>query len=90
MKWATVLLAVPFESEFTYCIPDNLCDKAFFGRRAVVPFGARETTGFIVSVFDEKPETDYEIKEIKRIPDKVEVFNKDLLETARWMSGMYL
>lgn len=90
MKWVTVLLAVPFGSEFTYAVPEKWEDCARFGFRAVVPFGSREMTGFIIAESTEEPQATYEIKEIKRIPDKEPVFNKDLLETARWMNGMYL
>ena len=90
MKWVTVVLSVPFEGEFTYRVPEELEEEAVFGKRVMVPFGSSKKTAFIVAESYSVPQGDYEIKAISRIVDKEPVFNKDLLETARWMQGMYL
>ena len=90
MKWVTVVLSVPFEGEFTYRVPEELEEEAVFGKRVMVPFGSSKKTAFIVAESYSAPQGDYEIKAISRIVDKEPVFNKDLLETARWMQGMYL
>ena len=90
MKWVNVVLAVPFEGEFTYSVPEKMEKEALFGRRVMVPFGRAKKTAFIVKEIYTKPEVDFEIKDIDRVIDKEEVFNKDLLDTAVWMKNMYL
>ena len=89
MKYAEVLLNLPYEASYSYIIPDKLEEEAIFGTRAVVPFGRRKMTGFIVSVTDERPSGDYDLKSIERVIDKTPVFTERLLSLARWMTGMY-
>ena len=90
MKWVSVVLSVPFEGEFTYSVPEKMEGEALFGRRVIVPFGRSKKTAFITKEIYTKPEVDFEIKDIERVVDKEEVFNKDLLDTAIWMKTMYL
>ncbi len=87
--YAEVLLALPYEASYTYIVPEKLEKEAVKGVRCAVPFGRRRMTGFIVSVSDEKPDGNYELREIERIIDKEPVFNDELLDIARWMSWMY-
>ena len=88
--YADVVVALPFDAIYTYYIPESLIDSIFFGIRVSVPVGAREMTGFVLKVHEDKPNGDFQIKEIKRAIDKTAVFNEDLLDLARWMSNMYL
>ena len=89
MKYASMLLALPYEASYTYIIPERLSDEAVPGKRAIVPFGRRRMTGFIVSVSDIRPDGDFELKEIERLIDKEPVFNEELVSLARWMAAMY-
>lgn len=89
MKYAEVLLDLPYEASYSYIISEELEAAAVFGVRAIVPFGRRKMTGFIIAVSDEKPAGDYELKPIERVIDKVPVFNHDLLDLASWMKMMY-
>ena len=89
MKYATVLLSVPYEASYAYIIPEKLENEAEPGKRAIVPFGRRKMTGFIISISGEKPEGDFELREIERIIDKEPVFNDELVSLARWMASMY-
>lgn len=75
---------------FTYSVPEKMETDCVFGRRVIVPFGRGEKTGYVIKEMDSVVETAYEIKAVKRIVDKSAVFTRDLLETAEWMSGMYL
>lgn len=84
---ASVLLPLPLEGPFTYSIPDGLEVKPY--RRAVVPFARRELTGFVTAVMEDT-ELPYEVKPVKRMVDKEDVFTPELVELARWMSHMYL
>ena len=89
MKYAEVLLNLPYEASYSYVIPDELTQGAVFGVRVSVPFGRRKMTGFIISVSSDKPDGDYELKAIERVIDKAPVFNETLLDIARWMRTMY-
>ena len=89
MKYASMLLALPYEASYAYAIPDKLSEEAVPGKRAIVPFGRRKMTGFIVSVSDVRPEGDFELKEIERLIDKDPVFTEELVSLARWMAAMY-
>ena len=90
MKWVDVVIAVPFDMNFTYSVPEEMEGENLFGRRVVVPFGKSEKTGFVINEKDTIEDTGYEIKKLKRVIDKTPVFNKDLLDTAVWMRDMYL
>ena len=87
MKYATVLLDLPYEASYSYIIPDSMDVK--FGVRVAVPFGRRKMTGFVIDTGDEKPSGDYELKEISRVIDTEPVFTKALLDLASWMKTMY-
>ena len=89
MSYATVLLQLPYEASYSYIVPERLSGEAGFGKRCIVPFGRRTMTGFIVGVSEEKPEGDFELREIERVVDKEPVFNETLLDIARWMGSMY-
>ena len=89
MKYATVLLSVPYEASYAYIIPEKLENEAEPGKRAIVPFGRRKMTGFIISISGEKPEGDFELREIERVIDNEPVFNDELVSLARWMASMY-
>lgn len=89
MKYARVLLNLPYEAEYSYIVPSELEDKAVFGVRAAVSFGRRKMTGYIIEVGEDKPEGDYELKAIDRVIDKEPVFTHSLLDLASWMRKMY-
>ena len=55
MRYAEVLLDLPYEASYSYIIPESLSDAAVFGVRCIVPFGRRRMTGFIIDALDEKP-----------------------------------
>ena len=89
MKYATVLLQLPYEASYSYIVPEKLEDKAAFGKRCIVPFGKRSMTGFIIAVSEDKPQGDFELREISRMIDDEPVFTDALLDIARWMGRMY-
>lgn len=89
MKYALVLLQLPYEASYSYAVPENLEEKAGFGKRCIVPFGRRTMTGFIVDVSEARPKGDFELKEIVRVIDDEPVFTESLLDIAKWMRGMY-
>ena len=89
MRYAELLLQLPYEASYSYIVPEGLEEEASFGKRAIVPFGRRRMTGFIISVSNDRPEGDYELKAIERVIDNEPVFDDNLLDIARWMRTMY-
>jgi primosomal protein N' (replication factor Y) len=65
---------------------------AAVGKRAVVSFGRREMTGFIVGTCSEKPADIDEaaIKPIRRVVDKEPIFSESEIGLAQWIAGFYL
>lgn len=83
-------VAIPLHMDrtFHYLVPDMLLSKALSGRRALVPFGQRKLTGYILG-----PASDSPIEKLKNI---IEVLDDESLWTAkeleffRWVSSYYL
>ena len=87
--YADVLVDVPLKQSFTYLVPEELQEASLFGCRAVVPFGSREVTGYIVGVRD-TDDSPFELKELKRMIDSEPVFTEKTVELVRWISRFYL
>lgn len=81
-----VYLPIPLKDSFTYRIKDG---ETTFGCRVSVPFGGRKLVGYVVEVCEDK-QLDYEVKSILKVIDKTPVFTKELLDTAMWMSKVYI
>ena len=98
MKYLQIILNLPINQPFTYSyIPDQKEKEELvpqIGKRAEIMFGNRKTTGFIVDILDEVPPTcpveKGKIRPIKRILDKEPLFQKELIELAKWISHYYL
>ncbi|MCR5761047.1 MAG: primosomal protein N' [Sphaerochaetaceae bacterium] len=88
VKYARVLVPVPLNSDFLYSFDDekhNVCE----GFRVEVPFGRLKKKGYVVEVLDEKPQCEFEIKEIKRVIDKEPLFGQNEYNLALWMEKFY-
>ncbi len=89
-----VVFNTPLKNTFTYLPPENISHEEEIslvcGVRVSAFLGKRKMTGFIVSVSDEKPEGDFELKRIEKIIDKIPLFDEDYHETVKWISSMYL
>jgi len=88
-KFAHLVLDLPLKQSFTYAIPPELESSVMLGVRVVVPFGKREMTGYVIDVTDSFEAT-YEVKDIKRVIDKVSLYGKASVSLAVWMSRFYL
>jgi primosomal protein N' (replication factor Y) (superfamily II helicase) len=90
-RYASIALPVPNTDSFTYLIPPELAQAAEPGRRAVVPFGRRLLTGFIVETGDDPGDVPPEkCRPISDIPDDEPVFDDHMRDLARWISDYYL
>jgi len=90
-KYASVALPIPVNSLFTYKIPPEMESSAETGRRALVPFGKRLLTGFIVGLQDNPGTVPIsKIKPIQDIIDSEPVFDSHMLELSKWIANYYL
>lgn len=87
-RFAEVVFNVPVEKTFSYEIPENV--QCTIGTRVRAPFGGRSLTGYVISTGADRPPGDFELKAIEKNIDELPVFGPELLELARWVSGMYL
>ena len=98
MTYLQIILNLPINQPFTYSYTPSENEKEglepAIGKRAEIMFGNRKTTGFIVDILDDVPPTcpveKEKIRPIKRILDKEPLFQKELIDLAKWMSHYYL
>lgn len=83
---AEVYLPLPLNQTYTYRIKEG---ETKFGCRVSVPFGNRKLVGYVVKVLDDYP-IDFEVKDIIKSIDKEPIFTTELLDTAKWMSKVYI
>ncbi|QDI90566.1 primosomal protein N' [Salicibibacter halophilus] len=85
--YAKIIVDVPSggtDHPFDYHLPDALAQTASIGMRALVPFGQRKLTGFIVDIVSE---TNLEkVKSVAELLDITPVLNEELLALGAWMS----
>ncbi len=87
--YVEVVFPLPFRNAFTYSVPEEFKSFAKIGTRAVVPFGKRTLTGFIVRK-SETTTVKETIKPISDILDVEPIFDKKSLLFYDWISNYYL
>ena len=85
---AQVVLNTPVRQQFTYVVPPEMDVR--IGMRAVVPFGHREMTAYVVGLDDSMSPEGYTLKNIKRMIDKEPLFGSAEVALSLWMSRFYL
>lgn len=98
MIYLEIILNLPVNQGFTYSYipPENEKEelKPEVGKRAEIMFGNRKTTGFIINIHQQIPEScpvdESKIKPVKRILDKEPLFGKELIDMAAWIAHYYL
>lgn len=85
-----LIFNLPLSRRFTYRADEK--GEAAVGKRALVPFGRREMTGFVVGECAGKPDglDETAIKAVRRVVDKEPLFGSGEMELARWIAGFYL
>ncbi|HDY88291.1 MAG TPA: primosomal protein N' [bacterium] len=90
-RFASIALPLPVNTAFTYLIPSELTVFAEVGRRALVPFGKRILTGFIIGISDNPGNVAVsKIKPIQEILDDELVFDNHMLKLSGWVADYYL
>ena len=97
--YVEVILNLPVNQGFTYTFSPSQDSKKEenlpqIGKRAEIMFGNKKTTGFIIGISEEKPQScpvdDSKIKAVRKIIDKEPLFCQELINLARWISHYYL
>jgi primosomal protein N' (replication factor Y) len=85
-----IIFDIPLKQSYCYKMDEK--GEAAPGKRAMVPFGKRETLGYITGMRDTPPEglDPGTIKAARRVVDREPVFDADNIALAHWMSGYYL
>jgi primosomal protein N' (replication factor Y) (superfamily II helicase) len=85
--FAEVVFPIPLDRSFSYSVSPPLRARTAVGMRAIVPFGARLETGYIVGVHDTC--TRDGVKPLEDLPDEAPVFQPSMLALCRWMADYY-
>jgi len=85
---ARVVTDIALDRAFDYEIPPDLRQRLSVGHRVKVPFGARETLGFVVETADESDVP--RLRPISEIIGDEPLVPPPLLRLARWMSDYYI
>ncbi len=82
-------VAIPLylEKTFHYLVPERLQKEALTGRRALVPFGNRKLTGYILGSAIGSEISN--LKEIVEILDRESLWTAGELEFYRWVAAYY-
>ena len=87
--FAQIVFPLPFRNSFTYSIPEELRDLTQVGVRAVVPFGKRVLTGFVIEISN-KTDVKEKIRPILDILDDIPFFDETSLQFYHWISEYYI
>lgn len=83
-------VAIPLylDKTFHYLVPAPLQGQALTGRRALVPFGNRKLTGYILGTAGSSEIT--KLKEIIEVLDSEPLWTANELEFFRWVASYYM
>ena len=85
--YVNIAVALPVEHLYTYHVPEEFRDEVAVGKRALIPFGRKYVTGYIVEITDtsEREET----KEMLDVIDAEPVVTAPILRLTKWMAEYY-
>ncbi len=84
---ARVIVELSLDREFDYSIPAPLRSAVVPGVQVVVPFGARQVTGYVVSLPEQASVA--RLKPIRRVVGDGPLITPSVMRLARWMSSYY-
>ncbi|MBN1380373.1 MAG: primosomal protein N' [Deltaproteobacteria bacterium] len=79
---------IPTDKIFTYAVPPALEKDICVGKRALLPFGKRKVTGYIVELSDSADCE--EVKDIIHLLDAEPLFSREDFEFYRWLARYYI
>jgi len=88
-RFAEIALPLPLDRTFTYSVPPEFEARIRPGVRALVPFGGRTLTGFVVGLRKRRPAGGLKLKSIKDLPDDTPMFPTALLAFTEKLGREY-
>lgn len=89
VKYVDVILPLPLDGLFTYCVPTTMEDKLREGMRVIVPVGkSKRYVGIACRLHSEKPH--FECRPVMSIPDAEPLVLPAQLLLWQWMSDYYM
>lgn len=84
--------SVELDRTFSYLIPKGMEKSIEIGFRVLVPFGKanNKIEGFVVDIHDLDTENIINLKEISDLVDAYPIFDKKMLQLAKWMKRSYM
>ncbi|MDR0599917.1 MAG: primosomal protein N' [Treponema sp.] len=88
--YVDIIFNIPLRQSYSYRADDK--GAAAPGKRAMVPFGKRETLGYIIAARGEAPPGlgPEKLRAVRRVVDQEPVFDQRDIDLARWMASYYL
>lgn len=83
-----IALNLPVNSTFTYKAGINTIDSVEKGKRVLVNFGNKSTTGIIIDIFSETSLK--KVKEIISVLDEERLLTDELIDFCKWISDYYI
>ena len=77
---------IPVQTTYTYSSPTSIA----IGCRVQASLGSRRMTGWVTGQSETPPPGLESIKAIDKVIDSIPLFNKEVLELAKWLSGLTL
>ncbi|MDY6904684.1 MAG: primosomal protein N' [Thermodesulfobacteriota bacterium] len=87
-RFIEIAVGLPVYSTYTYIAPAGETDAVLAGRRAIVPFGKKTATGYILGDASILPEAD--VKPVCDIIDATPLFPATMLDFFKWVADYYL
>ena len=78
------------DKTFTYHVSDKYSSYIKKGVRVEVPFQNRTLEGFVLNILNDKPKSDYEIKDIIRVIDEEVILTDELFELGKYLKKLTL
>jgi primosomal protein N' (replication factor Y) len=91
LKYAEVILPLPLENTYTYCIPEEMESSVGANFRVIVPFGKkRYYTAIVKEIHERVPDTPYALKAVFAVLDATPVLSPRQMAFWEWMASYYL
>lgn len=88
---ARIILPLALEEEYTYRVPEALCEQARVGMRALVQFGSKRYYYAIISQLIEESDRPLgQLKSIIALPDREAIVTPREIDLWRWGASYYI
>ena len=91
MKYAEVILPLPLENTYTYCIPGEMEPLVRVHSRVTAPFGKKRLyTAIVKEIHEHMPDSSFEYKALVAVSDERPVMYSRQMRFWEWIASYYL